>query len=225
MTTRKTNCMSARRRHAACLRRGDRQGELGLHPSAVLTNLYQLANINYGATHRFLTDGTPEVGDICPSVPCSASTWRTILVGGLNAGGSSFYALDVTDPGTPKLLWEFTRRDGSVLGNPRITKLNDGTWVVILSSASTTPTSPSAHLCPQRVHRRTVTSVNGTGIISTGIGTAANPSGLARMAVDVLDPLANNTVQAVYGETTWATSGASTSTTRWARRAMTLSCS
>ena len=34
--------------------------------------------------------------------------WRTILVGGFNSGGRGFYALDITDPATPKALWEFT---------------------------------------------------------------------------------------------------------------------
>jgi len=34
------------------------------------------------------------------------TAWRTILVGGLNAGGRGYYALDVTNPSSPKALWE-----------------------------------------------------------------------------------------------------------------------
>ena len=59
------------------------------------------------------------------------SNWRTILVGGLNAGGRGFYALDVTVPGDPKILWEICP-DAGVLevdadmgysfGNPIIAK-------------------------------------------------------------------------------------------------------
>ena len=36
-----------------------------------------------------------------------ANSWKTILVGGLNSGGKGYYALDVTDPAAPKVLWEF----------------------------------------------------------------------------------------------------------------------
>jgi type IV pilus assembly protein PilY1 len=36
------------------------------------------------------------------------TVWKTILVGGLNKGGKAYYALDITDPASPKLLWEFT---------------------------------------------------------------------------------------------------------------------
>ena len=75
----------------------------------------------------------------------SASTWKTILVGGLNSGGRGYYAVDVTDPTTPKGLWEFctdsalcgvTDPDlGFTHGNPVITKRDsDGKWVVLVSS-------------------------------------------------------------------------------------------
>ena len=69
-------------------------------PSTVLPNMYKLADENYKRDgHQFFVDGTPVVGDICVG-SCSASTdWRTILVGGLNAGGKGYYALDVTTPG------------------------------------------------------------------------------------------------------------------------------
>ena len=33
-------------------------------------------------------------------------TWRTVLVGGLRTGGNAYFALDVTDPYNPKVLWE-----------------------------------------------------------------------------------------------------------------------
>lgn len=33
-------------------------------------------------------------------------TWRTVLFGGLRGGGSSYFALDVTDPRAPRFLWE-----------------------------------------------------------------------------------------------------------------------
>jgi type IV pilus assembly protein PilY1 len=125
-------------------------------PSMVLPSLYKLASVPYA--HRYFVDGSPSVGDICLSTPCSGvNDWRTILVGGLNAGGRGYYALDVTNPAAPRALWEFKVRKPSVTpcaatladavgatddcdlgltyGNPIITKLQaTGQWVVIVTS-------------------------------------------------------------------------------------------
>jgi type IV pilus assembly protein PilY1 len=61
--------------------------------------------------------------------------WRTIVVGGLGAGGRAYYALDVTDPANPKALWEFTNDDlGLAFGNPIIAKNKAGSWIVAFSS-------------------------------------------------------------------------------------------
>ncbi len=49
---------------------------------------------SYATKHQYFVDGSPTSMDVW-----DGSTWRTILVGGLNAGGRGFYALDVTDPG------------------------------------------------------------------------------------------------------------------------------
>ncbi len=106
-------------------------------PSMVIPNLHKLADKNY--THEFYVDGTPEVGDVFVG-----GVWRTILVGGLNKGGKGYYALDVTNPATPKALWEFcdnatmcpTTNDANVgysYGNPIITKLGTE-WVVLVTS-------------------------------------------------------------------------------------------
>jgi type IV pilus assembly protein PilY1 len=125
-------------------------------PGIVLPDMYKLASIPY--SHRYYVDGSPTVGDICLSTPCAGlGDWRTILVGGLNAGGRGFYALDVTNPTSPRALWEFKVRKPSVTacaatpalavgatddcdlglsyGNPIITKLKaTGRWVVIFTS-------------------------------------------------------------------------------------------
>lgn len=130
-------------------------------PSSVLPNLYKLANNNYAGQHQYYVDGSPTIGDICIAADCKvtslgATSWRTILVGGLNAGGRGFYALDITNPTTSevKLLWEFKVRDPNVtpcnqpvegtntdcdlgfsFGNPIITKRKfDGKWVVLVTS-------------------------------------------------------------------------------------------
>jgi type IV pilus assembly protein PilY1 len=43
--------------------------------------------------HKFNVDGTPGTGDLF-----YGGTWHTWLIGGLGAGGSAIYALDITDP-------------------------------------------------------------------------------------------------------------------------------
>ncbi len=128
-------------------------------PGIVMPHLKRLADSPY--SHRFYTDGSPIVGDVCfghtTASPCSAqSNWHTILVAGLNAGGRGYYALDVTDPDNPKGLWELKGGTGTACltdaqantgtffedcniglsyGNPLIVKRkSDGKWVVIVTS-------------------------------------------------------------------------------------------
>jgi type IV pilus assembly protein PilY1 len=113
-------------------------------PGAVYKNLPQLMAPNY--SHKYFVDGSPTVVDACfgnaAGTPCSASTsWKTMLVGGLNAGGQGIYALDVTDPtafSASKVLWEFTDRDDPDLGytfsKPVVVQLNNQKWAVIFGN-------------------------------------------------------------------------------------------
>lgn len=103
-------------------------------PTPVMQNMWRLADDNYPGNHRYYVDATPTLADVY-----DGSAWRTILVGGLGAGGRGYYALDVTDPESPpKLLWEYTSDDnanlGLTFGNPIVTKNKDGKWVVAISS-------------------------------------------------------------------------------------------
>ena len=166
-------------------------------PSFVLPNLYKLADFNYSTHHQYAVDNSPETGDICPNAPtstCSASQWKTILVGGLNRGGKGYFALDITDPANPSLLWEFSDANlGYSYGNPKITKLTDGTWVVIVASG---------HNNADGVGRLYVLNANTGALIrtiSTGVGSAASPSGLARISAHSSSADTNNTTDAVYG--------------------------
>jgi len=85
--------------------------EFAYVPNGVFTNLVNLTKPTYNQQHQFFVDGSPTSGD----VQFSDSSWHTLVVGGLNAGGNSIYALDVTDPASittetalaSKVLWEF----------------------------------------------------------------------------------------------------------------------
>lgn len=118
-------------------------------PAAVYSKLNQLMWPNYA--HKYYVDGTPVAADVqLSSSSCTPSSdtkkcWRTIVTGGLNAGGQGIYALNVTDPstfssGTAKslVLWEFNDRDDADLGNtfvqPIVRKMNDGKWAVIFGN-------------------------------------------------------------------------------------------
>ena len=81
-------------------------------------------------------DAAPAVGDVKVG-----TNWKTILAGGLGAGGKGVYALDVSDPtslGAANVLWEFTEADdtnvGHVVTPPTIARLKDGRSVVVFGS-------------------------------------------------------------------------------------------
>ncbi|MDH4283702.1 MAG: PilC/PilY family type IV pilus protein, partial [Gallionellaceae bacterium] len=167
-------------------------------PSMVIPNLWKLADKNYAASHINFVNGSPITSDIyCPG-NCGGVTdvtygdsasWRTILVAGLNGGGRGYYALDITIPNSPTLLWEFTPTTGSGkikdddvgygFGQPIITRKSDGTWVVVVTSGynNTSPGNGQGYLY--------VLDANTGGIISkiaTGAGSTTTPSGLAKIA-------------------------------------------
>ncbi|MDS4012805.1 MAG: PilC/PilY family type IV pilus protein [Candidatus Accumulibacter sp.] len=177
-------------------------------PRLVFPRLARLADKRYPTSHQYTVDGTPVMGDICADTPanCRAATtpalWKTILVGGLNHGGRGYYALDITDPEHPKALWEFTHDNlGYSFGNPVITKLRDGTWVVLFASGynNITPGDGQGRLFIVNANTGAlVASING-GSISTGVGSVDSPSGLAKISAWANFPDLNNTAERVYG--------------------------
>lgn len=171
-------------------------------PPIVMPNLYKLADTSYSSNHQYYVDGSPTVGDICPSAPsstCTANQWKTILVGGLNAGGRGYYALDVTSPSSPKALWNFTVAEdadlGYTFGNPIITKRNDGTWVVVFTSGynNVSPGDGAGYLYVLNANTGAVLEK-----ISTNVGSSGSPSGLAKINAWV-NTVTNNTAERFYG--------------------------
>ena len=173
--------------------RSDTGDELWAYmPTAVLPNLYKLADKQYATQHQYTVDGTPVVQDVY-----TGGAWRSILVAGMGAGGRSYYALDVTDPTNPKAMWEFTDTNlGLTFGKPEIGKLTDGTWVVIFASGYNN-VSPG-----DGVGRLYVVNA-GTGAlirtISTGVGSTGTPAGLAHIRGWVENSDLDNTMMRVYG--------------------------
>lgn len=161
-------------------------------PSAVMPNLYKLADKQYASKHQYFVDGAPVVGDIQV-----AGAWKTILVGGLNKGGKAYYALDITNPQAPALLWEFTHPNlGLSFGNPIITKNQSGTWVVAFSSGYNNESGDG------KGRLFIVNAQTGAEVITDGIPTSAGnqstPSGLSKINAWV-DDESNNTAKRFYG--------------------------
>jgi type IV pilus assembly protein PilY1 len=171
-------------------------------PPAIMGNLYRLADKTYSANHRYYVDGSPTVVDICPNAPsgvCTGAQWKTILVGGFNAGGRGYYALDITDPAAPKAMWNFSVADDSDMGysfgNPIVTKRKDGTWVVVVTSGynNILPGSGVGYLYVLNADTGELLEK-----ISSGVGDTATPSGLAKINVWV-DLSTDNTAERFYG--------------------------
>lgn len=180
-------------------------------PTAVMHNLYKLASIDYSSNHQYYVDGSPLTTDICPTmpaVPCGGSTsttttWKTILVAGLNGGGNSYFAMDVTNPAAPVALWEFTNANlGYSYGNPQVVKLDGsvttgplaaGTWVVLLTSGYNNADGLG--------HLFVLNAYTGALLldINTGVGSPGSPSGLAKIIAQVINPSLDATVLQVYG--------------------------
>ena len=164
-------------------------------PTAVIKNMWKLADKKYGTKHANFVNGSPVVADVYDS---TAGEWKTILVSGLNGGGQGYFALDITKPDAPSLLWEIdSSMDtdiGYTYGAPLVTKQANGTWVVLFTSGYNNTSDGRGYLYIRN-------ALTGAAIdkISTGAGSATTPSGLAKISGWALDPMKNNTTTYVYG--------------------------
>lgn len=158
-------------------------------PKAVMPNMHKLADKNYSAKHKYFVDGSPQSMDIY------AGGWKTIVVGGLNAGGRGYYALDVTIPGSPKVLWEFCHDAtlcnvsdadlGYTYGNPVIAKLPSGQWVVMVTSGynNVAPGDGKGYLYVLNATTGAILQKVSTGVGDTGDAVdKTGPSGLAKIS-------------------------------------------
>ena len=165
-------------------------------PTAVMPKMYLLGDKNYENLHQHRVDGTPVVADIYNA---ANGTWHTILIAGLNSGGRAYYALDVTNPLDPQMLWEYSHADdadlGLTYGNPVVAKRADGAWVVMFASGYNNIGAGDGG-----GHLYVLDAFTGARMlkISTGAGSTTTPSGLSKINA-WRDSATDNTTQRVYG--------------------------
>jgi type IV pilus assembly protein PilY1 len=196
----------------------------GFIPSAVYPNLSKLTDQTYNQRHAYFVDGSPTFDDVKINTDGIEDAWHTVLVGGLNAGGRGYYALDITDPtvfssaanASDILLWEFNHTTDSDLGytyaKPIIAKMANGKMAAIVGNGYNSTNGKAAlfilYLEGGVDGAWSATSstggTNGSTIISTdyvkidtGIGTAASPNGMG--TVFVADYDGDGVADYIYG--------------------------
>lgn len=181
-------------------------------PTPALSEMWRLADSTYGNNHRFLVDGSITVEDVCISnCGSSSAVWKTVLVGALAAGVvqgndpdtgaplSGYFAIDVTDPNTPKMLWEVTsassgigNRIGFSFARPWLLKIQDGAgtmrWVALLSSGFEPSSGTAALIAVDAYTGATIRTIDLTGA-----------DGFSRFSPAVVKGGKDHTVTKVYG--------------------------
>jgi type IV pilus assembly protein PilY1 len=112
-------------------------------PSGSYAKLIDLANPYYNAVHQFFVNGSPQASDL----QFSDNSWHTVLVSAQAQGGSSVFALDVSNPAAitsesvlaSDVLWDFTDTDmGLGFSTPALTNTADG-WQVFVGNGYNNP--------------------------------------------------------------------------------------
>ncbi len=164
--------------------------------------------------HLPYVDQTPTVMDVFTATPSNPSDkeWRTVLVGGLRAGGKSIFALDVTDPAgfsnsstaVGNVLWEFSHNDlGYTFSRPAIARLNNGDWAAIFGNGYNSDPSGDGvaklfivNLATGALVRPPLTTAKGSITNNDCSDPASECNGLATPAV--VDLNGDGTVDRVY---------------------------
>jgi type IV pilus assembly protein PilY1 len=168
-------------------------------PRQTLSKMYKLADRNYFINHEFFVDGNIQTMDVFIN-----GVWKTILVSGMGSGSKGYFALDVTNPDSPKSLWEVCT-DSSICsnsmselgysyGNPIITKRYfDDKWVVYISTGYDNSTGAG------KIYE--LDAANGSLLRTLTVSTAAsatNQVGLSKMNAFFDNYGANNKAKFLY---------------------------
>ena len=160
-------------------------------PSEVLERLHLLTD-DEEYDHEYFVDGQLTVRDVFNS---QEERWQTILLGTLGAGGRSVFALDITDPTNPSLMWERTAEDipelGYTFARATAVRIDDGSdygrWRVALGNGYKSK-DDRAHLVLIDVFDPSKVDTIAAG----SAGNATNPNGLSSVRAGFTRPLGSD---------------------------------
>lgn len=170
-------------------------------PPIILPNIYKLADANYKEKHVFYIDGTIAVADAYFD-----NAWHTVLLSGLGKGGRGYFAIDITVPESPKLLWNYTAANNADLGYsygiPLVTKQKDGTWVAVLTSGYYNVAEGGKYSGDGKGHVFVLDLATGKLLrtYNTDTGSTATPSGLSRINIQAAASDDNSALGAYGGD-------------------------
>jgi len=134
----------------------------------------QLMRLDYRNNHRFFMNGDVTVGQAYID-----SSWRELLVGALNQGGRSVFALDVTNPDSFKkedVLWEFSHEHlGYGVQGASIVRLKNGTWAAVFGNGYDAPSGKTGLFVVDLEQGELIKFIEAQG-------DSSQPNGLARPA-------------------------------------------
>ncbi|MFI4962503.1 MAG: pilus assembly protein [Legionellales bacterium] len=176
-------------------------------PYAVFSNLINLTAPLYNISHLFFVDGSPQSAD----VQFADSSWHTVLVGGENAGGTSIYAMDITNPAALSnetnlaraILWEFTDADmGLSYSTPQIGQIGQShaspaTFAVFFGNGYNSPNNSSVFYALDPNTGAILSKIDLCAAVS-GACNPTQPQGLSSVALAQRDGLQGQPITVVY---------------------------
>ena len=159
-------------------------------PNAVLGKLNKLAVPSY--THTYFVDGSPLIGDAF-----NGSSWQTVLLGSTGAGAHAVFALNITDPtalGASSVMWEFNDQIDTDMGQaivqPSLGLTEDGLWRAAFGNGFNSANNRAM------LFVRDLWTGDPVAKVDTGVGTAADPNGLA--TATIVDTDGNGAGDTIY---------------------------
>ena len=164
-------------------------------PRAVLGNLSRLADPAYGSFsapihasanvtthatyHQFFVDGPLSQTDAYITVPGSTTPqWRNIVLAPLGAGGPGVVALDMTEPGSTRVLWELGHAAlGLTMAPIASGVLPNGEWVAVFGNGPFSTQGQAALMVVQLQTGAVQTLVLDNSSALGGVGVLLNSNG------------------------------------------------